>query len=54
LLKPEFGVPTQWATLGGETRAKFPEFRTAPNGSQQSFVNDLERPVFENLFFSRS
>jgi len=52
LLKPEFGVPTQWAY------SRWRESREIPGVSyggqqftQQSFVNDLERPVFEKFVF---
>src|SRR5215831_18449159 len=52
LLKPEFGVPTQWA---------YPRWRGSSEISGVSytpqlfdgltFVNDLERPVFEKFLF---
>ena len=52
LLKPEFGVPTQWAY------SRWREAREIPGVSyggqqftQQTFVNDLERPVFEKFVF---
>jgi len=52
LLKPEFGVPTQWAY------SRWRDSREVPGVSygvqqfnEQSFVNDLERPVFEKFVF---
>jgi len=52
LMKPEFGVPTQWAY------SRWRDSRGIPGVSyggqqfaQQSFVNDLERPVFEKFAF---
>jgi 4-diphosphocytidyl-2-C-methyl-D-erythritol kinase len=52
LLKPEFGVPTQWAYL------HWPDSREIPGVSYasqeiagQTFLNDLERPVFEKFIF---
>jgi 4-diphosphocytidyl-2-C-methyl-D-erythritol kinase len=52
LLKPEFGVPTQWAySRWGDSH----EVPGVSYGVQQfihqSFVNDLERPVFEKFVF---
>src|SRR5438270_7427555 len=48
LLKPEFGVPTQWAYYSWRDSREIPGFSYgAQQFSQQSFVNDLERPVFE-------
>ncbi len=52
LLKPEFGVPTPWAySRWRDSR----EIRGVSYGAQQftrqSFVNDLERPVFEKFVF---
>jgi 4-diphosphocytidyl-2-C-methyl-D-erythritol kinase len=51
-LKPEFGVPTQWAY------SRWRDSREVPGVSygvqqfnEQSFVNDLERPVFEKFVF---
>lgn len=55
LLKPAFGVPTPWAySRWNESR----ELRGVRYSEQQfggfSFVNDLERPVFEkHLFLAR-
>ena len=52
LLKPQFGVPTKW------TYARWRESREIPGVSYasqafkgQTFVNDLERPVFEKFIF---
>jgi 4-diphosphocytidyl-2-C-methyl-D-erythritol kinase len=52
LLKPEFGVPTQWAY------SRWRDSREVPGVSfgvqqfnEQSFVNDLDRPVFEKFVF---
>ena len=52
LLKPEFGVATQWAY------SRWREAREIPGVSyggqqftRQTFVNDLERPVFEKFVF---
>jgi len=52
LLKPEFGVPTQWAYCSWRDSREIPGFSYgAQQFSQQSFVNDLERPVFEKFVF---
>jgi 4-diphosphocytidyl-2-C-methyl-D-erythritol kinase len=52
LLKPAFGVPTQWAY------SRWRDSREIPGVSYdsqefvgQTFVNDLERPVFEKFVF---
>jgi 4-diphosphocytidyl-2-C-methyl-D-erythritol kinase len=52
LLKPEFGVSTQW------TYSRWRDSREIPSASYAaqefagySFVNDLERPVFEKFVF---
>lgn len=52
LLKPDFGVSTNWAY------GRWQESRAIPNVSyaaqefaRQTFVNDLERPVFEKFVF---
>jgi 4-diphosphocytidyl-2-C-methyl-D-erythritol kinase len=51
LLKPAFGVPTQWAY----SRWRDSEIPDVLYASQtfdgQTFVNDLERPVFEKFVF---
>jgi 4-diphosphocytidyl-2-C-methyl-D-erythritol kinase len=52
LLKPEFGVPTQWAYSRWRDSREIPGVsHGAQRFSQQSFVNDLERPVFEKFVF---
>jgi 4-diphosphocytidyl-2-C-methyl-D-erythritol kinase len=52
LLKPEFGVPTQWAYSRGRDSREIPGVRySAQQLTRQSFVNDLERPVFEKFVF---
>src|SRR6476620_6741124 len=52
LMKPEFGVPTQWAYSRWRDSREIPG---VPYGAQRfarhSFVNDLERPVFEKFVF---
>jgi 4-diphosphocytidyl-2-C-methyl-D-erythritol kinase len=52
LLKPEFGVPTQWAYSRWRDSGEIP---SASYGAQEfdghMFVNDLERPVFEKFVF---
>src|SRR5215471_4920403 len=52
LLKPEFGVPTQWAYSRWRDSREIP---AVSYGSQQfdrqTYVNDLERPVFEKFVF---
>jgi len=52
LLKPEFGVPTQWAYSRWQDSREIPGVSYgAQKFTQQSFVNDLERPVFEKFVF---
>jgi 4-diphosphocytidyl-2-C-methyl-D-erythritol kinase len=52
LLKPEFGVPTQWAYSRWTDSREIPGVSyAAQQFAQQSFVNDLERPVFEKFVF---
>jgi 4-diphosphocytidyl-2-C-methyl-D-erythritol kinase len=52
LLKPEFGVPTQWAYSRWRDSREIPGVsHGAQEFTQQSFVNDLERPVFEKFVF---
>src|SRR4029450_13462548 len=52
LLKPEFGVPTQWAYSRWRDSREVPEISYGVQQfNQQSFVNDLERPVFEKFVF---
>jgi len=52
LLKPEFGVPTQWAYSRWRDSSEISgvSYRPQPFGSL-TFVNDLERPVFEKFLF---
>lgn len=47
LLKPPFGVPTPWAY----SRWKASRENDAQKFGGRSFVNDLERPVFEKFVF---
>ena len=52
LLKPGFGVPTQWAYSRWRDSREIPGVSYgAQQFTQQSFVNDLERPVFEKFVF---
>ena len=52
LLKPEFGVPTQWAYSRWRDSREIPGVSYgAQQFTQQSFINDLERPVFEKFVF---
>ena len=52
LLKPEFGVPTQWAYSRWGDSVEIPGVSYGVQQfNQQSFVNDLERPVFEKFVF---
>ena len=52
LLKPEFGVPTQWAYSRWRDSHEIPGVSYGAQAfAQQSFVNDLERPVFEKFVF---
>jgi 4-diphosphocytidyl-2-C-methyl-D-erythritol kinase len=52
LLKPEFGVPTQWAYSRWRGSREIPGVSYGAQAfAQQSFVNDLERPVFEKFVF---
>jgi 4-diphosphocytidyl-2-C-methyl-D-erythritol kinase len=52
LLKPEFGVPTQWAYSRWRDSREIPAVSYAVQEFDgQTFVNDLERPVFEKFVF---
>jgi 4-diphosphocytidyl-2-C-methyl-D-erythritol kinase len=52
LLKPEFGVPTQWAYSRWRDSREIPGVVYGPQKfGDQSFVNGLERPVFEKFVF---
>ena len=52
LLKPAFGVPTQWAYSRWRDSLEIPGVSYASQAFDgQTFVNDLERPVFEKYVF---
>jgi 4-diphosphocytidyl-2-C-methyl-D-erythritol kinase len=52
LLKPEFGVPTQWAYSRWRDSREIPGVSYAVQKFDgQTLVNDLERPVFEKFVF---
>ena len=52
LLKPAFGVPTQWAYSRWRDSREIPAVSYGhQHFNQQTFVNDLERPVFEKFVF---
>jgi 4-diphosphocytidyl-2-C-methyl-D-erythritol kinase len=52
LLKPEFGVPTQWAYSRWRDSREIPGVSyTSQTFEGQTFQNDLERPVFEKFVF---
>ena len=52
LLKPEFGVSTQWAYSRWRDSRELPRLSYAVQEFDgQAFVNDLERPVFEKFVF---
>jgi 4-diphosphocytidyl-2-C-methyl-D-erythritol kinase len=52
LLKPAFGVPTQWAYCRWRGSREIPGVSyAAQQFDGQMFVNDLERPVFEKFVF---
>src|SRR4029077_12306050 len=52
LLKPEFGVHTQWAYSRWRGSREISGVSYGAQAfAQQSFVNDLERPVFEKFVF---
>lgn len=52
LLKPEFGVPTPWAYSRWRDSREIPGISYASQAFDgQTFVNDLERPVFEKFIF---
>ena len=50
LLKPPFGVPTAWAYGRWERSKELPEVGIQEFDGK-TFVNDLERPVFEKFVF---
>ena len=52
LLKPAFGVASGWAYSRWQDSEEIPGTSYAAQSSDgQSFVNDLERPVFEKFVF---
>jgi 4-diphosphocytidyl-2-C-methyl-D-erythritol kinase len=52
LLKPEFGVSSAWAYSRWQDSKEIPGIAYQPQEfAGQSFVNDLERPVFEKFVF---
>lgn len=52
LLKPAFGVASGWAYSRWQDSKEIPGISyVAQNFDGQSFVNDLERPVFEKFIF---
>jgi len=52
LLKPAFGVPTQWAYSRWRDSREIPDVSYASRAFDGlTFVNDLERPVFEKFVF---
>lgn len=52
LLKPEFGVPTAWAYQRWQSSSEIPGVNYGPQQfGEQTFANDLERPVFEKFAF---
>ncbi len=52
LLKPEFGIPTPWAYAHWANSVELREFNYQPQTFLGlTFVNDLERPVFEKYLF---
>jgi 4-diphosphocytidyl-2-C-methyl-D-erythritol kinase len=52
LSKPSFGVPTAWAYSRWEESKEISDVSYAPQSlNGQTFVNDLERPVFEKFVF---
>ena len=52
LIKPSFGVPTPWAYSRWKDAKEVPGVEYAPQQfSGCTFVNDLERPVFEKYLF---
>jgi len=52
LLKPDFSVSTAWAYSRWQYSREIPGVRyEAHEFANQTFVNDLERPVFEKFVF---
>jgi 4-diphosphocytidyl-2-C-methyl-D-erythritol kinase len=52
LLKPAFAVPTEWAYSRWQDSREIPGVPyAAQHFGDQTFINDLERPVFEKFVF---
>ena len=52
LLKPAFAVPTEWAYSRWQDSREIPGvFYAVQQFGDQTFINDLERPVFEKFVF---
>ena len=52
LLKPAFAVPTEWAYSRWQDSREIPGVPyAAQQNADQTFLNDLERPVFEKFVF---
>jgi 4-diphosphocytidyl-2-C-methyl-D-erythritol kinase len=52
LLKPAFAVPTEWAYSHWQDSREIADvFYAAQQFADQTFINDLERPVFEKFVF---
>jgi 4-diphosphocytidyl-2-C-methyl-D-erythritol kinase len=52
LLKPDFAVPTPWAYGQWKKSRELPGVDYSPQGFKGiTFVNDLEKPVFEKFVF---
>ena len=52
LLKPNFAVPTEWAYSRWQHSREIPDVSYLPQEfGGQTFVSDLERPVFEKFVF---
>lgn len=52
LLKPEFGVPTEWAYSRWRDSREIPDVvYSAQEFAGETFMNDLERPVFQKFVF---
>ena len=52
LLKPEFGIPSAWAYSRWGNSKELPAVSYQPQKFDgETFVNDLERPVFEKFIF---
>jgi 4-diphosphocytidyl-2-C-methyl-D-erythritol kinase len=52
LFKPAFAVPTEWAYSRWQDSREIPDVSyAAQQFEHQTFINDLERPVFEKFVF---